>query len=294
LRQQEAGESARTGTELQQCSHAGDSATLKGRWRPWLFRLTPLIVLGLMGMAVLYLAWRNGLNLQSLAEHHKELEARVRENHAMAFAIYLGLYTLLASLSLPGCVVLSAAGGLLFGWFVGALAAVAGATAGATLFFLLARNSLSAPLTRQFEMRVCRLRAGFQQDALAYLLFLRLTPAFPFGAVNLAAAFLNMRLRDFVLGTFLGIIPATIVFATAGAGIDRLLEAQHTAHEQCVRHLHETAAVLEPRASEPCAVMLTPANFVTRESFLLLFFLGVTALIPALVKKLRKNMRRDA
>jgi uncharacterized membrane protein YdjX (TVP38/TMEM64 family) len=256
----------------------------------------PLIALGTVGVAVLYSAWRHNLTLQSLAEHHRELEALVVEHHAMAFVTYLGVYTLLASLSLPGCVLLSAAGGLLFGWFVGALAAVTGATAGATLFFLLARTSLASPtslagpLSRNAEARICKLRAGFQRDALSYILFLRLTPAFPFGVVNLTAAFLNMRLRDFVLGTFLGVIPATVIFSSAGAGVVHILNDKHQIREQCLRSLSAHAAA----AGDSCVFALAPADFMTGEALSLLVVLGVVALVPPVVKKLRKNIRSDA
>ena len=48
---------------------------------------------------------------------------------------------------------------------------------------------------------------------------------FPFFLVNLVPAFLGVRLRDYVLATFIGIIPATFVFAQVGTGLDSLLES---------------------------------------------------------------------
>jgi uncharacterized membrane protein YdjX (TVP38/TMEM64 family) len=252
----------------------------------------PLVALGLAAATVFHVASRHGWSLQAFAEHHKELQKLVAEHHALAFACYLAVYVLVAALSLPGCVVLSAVGGLLFGWFVGALAAVAGATTGATLFFLLARTSLGDILSVRAESPVRWLRSGFQKDALSYILFLRLTPAFPFGAVNLAAAFMNVRLRDFVLGTFLGVIPAALVFSSAGAEVDRVLATQRRVHEQCVQSLLD--AGLPPKTEDACAVTLTLADLVTKEALLLLAALGALALIPVLVKKLRKNLQSDA
>jgi uncharacterized membrane protein YdjX (TVP38/TMEM64 family) len=57
------------------------------------------------------------------------------------------------------------------------------------------------------------------------MLVLRLVPLFPFWLVNLAPAFLGVRLRTFVVGTFLGIIPGTAVFAVFGAGLGSILDA---------------------------------------------------------------------
>ncbi|NIO41362.1 MAG: TVP38/TMEM64 family protein, partial [Burkholderiales bacterium] len=49
-----------------------------------------------------------------------------------------------------------------------------------------------------------KLRDGFKENALSYLLFLRLVPAFPFWLVNLAPALLGVPLRTYVLGTAIG------------------------------------------------------------------------------------------
>lgn len=300
-------------------------------------RLAPLLAIALMTTSVLYFSWKSSWNFQTLAENHRELRLLVVEHHALAFATYLLLYMLVASLSLPGCAVLSVAGGLLFGWFVGAVAGVTSATVGATLFFVLARTSLGQTLALGAGSPVCRLRKGFQENALSYLIFMRLTPAFPFGAVSVAAAFFNMRVRDFALGTFVGVIPATLLFAASGAQIDRILATQHKAYEQCVQSLLQAGqtqgdlskgAPLQtdapqthapqthaPQTGSPqtdlpqvdfplggqaldsadsCVHSLTVSDLVTQEALYLLAALGVFALLPVLVKKLRKNTTGDA
>ena len=54
---------------------------------------------------------------------------------------------------------------------------------------------------------------------------LRLIPLFPFFVVNLVPAFLGVRLAPYVVATFVGIIPATFVYSTVGAGLDSLFES---------------------------------------------------------------------
>jgi len=56
-------------------------------------------------------------------------------------------------------------------------------------------------------------------------LVLRLIPLFPFWLVNLVPAFLGVPLRVYVLGTFIGIIPGTFVFASLGNGLGAILDA---------------------------------------------------------------------
>mgnify|MGYP000274212164 FL=1 len=69
------------------------------------------------------------------------------------------------------------------------------------------------------------MRAGFQEDALSYLLILRLIPLFPFWLVNLVPALLGVSLKVFVIGTFFGIIPGSLVYASVGNGLGALFEA---------------------------------------------------------------------
>jgi len=56
-------------------------------------------------------------------------------------------------------------------------------------------------------------------------LFLRLVPLFPFWVVNIVPALLDVRLRVFVLATFLGIIPGSFVYILVGNGLDSVLNA---------------------------------------------------------------------
>ena len=133
-------------------------------------------------------------------------------------------YLALVSFSLPGAAVATLTGGFLFGLLPGAAMTVVAATTGATLIFLAAKAGFGDALHRRVigqgsEGMLKRLESGLRENAFNYLLMARLVPAFPFFLVNLAPAFLGIRLRTFVLATFLGIIPGTAVYTWIGAGL---------------------------------------------------------------------------
>jgi len=69
---------------------------------------------------------------------------------------------------------------------------------------------------------------GFRENALNYMLFLRLVPVFPFFVVNLVPAFLGVSLRDYVIATFVGIVPGGFVYAAVGAGLGSYFDANET------------------------------------------------------------------
>lgn len=180
--------------------------------------------------AALALAYALGvhefLSLEQLRLHHRTLLAFVAAHPVTAPLGYAAIYALAVALSLPGAVVLTVAGGFLFGAWLGTGLTVIAATTGATLIFLAARSAFGDLLRARAGPALRRMEEGFRRDAFSYLLMLRLIPLFPFFLVNLVPAFLGVRLRTYVAATLLGIIPATLVFTLAGCGLDRLVEGR--------------------------------------------------------------------
>ena len=188
------------------------------------WRFAPLAAIGL-GLALFFAAGlQRYLTFEALAENRALLLDWAAANRVLAALLYVLVYVVVVAGSLPGGAVATLAGGFLFGTLAGGTLAVAGATIGATLLFLAARTALGDALRAKTGSSLARLEAGFAKNALSYLLFLRLVPVFPFFLVNLAPAFLGVSLRVYVIGTFLGILPATFVFASVGAGLGSVFD----------------------------------------------------------------------
>jgi uncharacterized membrane protein YdjX (TVP38/TMEM64 family) len=188
-------------------------------------RFWPLALL----LAAIAAAWASGLAQQiswaALARNQAALGAWVGSHPIAAPALYVVIYAAAAALSLPEGAVLTVAGGLLFGTLFGGLLAVAGSTTGAIVLFLAVRHHLAEAIARRGGKFLDRARAGLERDGFSYLLAIRLVPAFPFWLVNLAAALSGMRLLPYAAATLLGILPATFVYASIGAGIGAVLSA---------------------------------------------------------------------
>lgn len=192
------------------------------------FRASRLIPLGVLLMALagfFLLGLQEWIELDTLRRHRLWLAAQVETHFVASLLVYLTIYAVAVAVSIPGATVLTIAGGFLFGPAVGCAATVLAATLGAASLFLAARSGLGDPLRARAGPWLKRVEAGFRENALSYLLVLRLIPLFPFFVVNLVPAFLGVPLRTYLIGTFLGIIPGTFVFSAAGAGLGRLFEA---------------------------------------------------------------------
>jgi len=191
-------------------------------------RLLPLLVLVTIAVLVYSFDLHKYLTFESLREHREALLTFVNSRAVEAGVLFMVIYAVSTAVSLPGGAALSITGGFLFGGWLGCIYVVIGATVGATALFIAARTLLGDALRRRAGPWLSRMEAGFQENALSYLLFLRLIPAFPFFVVNLVPAFLGVPLRTYVLGTAVGIIPGALVFTFAGAGIGSVLDSGET------------------------------------------------------------------
>ncbi|MHB9879693.1 TVP38/TMEM64 family protein [Pacificimonas sp. ICDLI1SI03] len=189
-----------------------------GKGKPAIRRFAPIALLAAGLIIFFVLGGGQYISLDFLSAQYANLTAYVAANLLIAAIAYMALYTLVTAISVPGAAPLTIAGGLLFGVALGGSLTVVGATLGATIIFLAARTALADLLREKAGPRVKKLRDGFEDNAFNYLLFLRLVPAFPFFLVNIAAGLFGMRTLPYVLGTGLGIIPGTFVFASIGAG----------------------------------------------------------------------------
>lgn len=248
-----------------------DRSTMK-RW-------LPLIVVIVSMAAVWALGLHNYLSFKTIGLNYEVLQAFISKNLALSVLLYMAAYVAVVALSLPGGLVMTLTGGLLFGWQVGTPAAVIAATIGATIIFLVAKTSFGEAMVTKAGPWLGKLREGFQENALSYLLFLRLVPAFPFVVVNLAPALLGVPLKTYVVGTLIGIIPGTAAYSIAGAGLGSIVEAQNAAYNACRAAKGEAG----------CVYSIDFSALVTRELVFAGIALGVVALIPVAINFLKKR-----
>jgi uncharacterized membrane protein YdjX (TVP38/TMEM64 family) len=201
------------------------AATARAAARPGWQRLLPLVLL-LASLALAYgLGLHRYLSFETLKQHHEALGALVRARPVLTALGFVLVYAAATAVSLPGAVFLTIGGGFLFGAWLGGALAVLGATAGAIAIFLIAKTSLGDGLRQRAGPWLERMQAGFNENALSYLLVLRLIPIFPFWIVNIVPAFLGVKLRHYAVATFFGIMPGGLVYASVGNGLGAVIEA---------------------------------------------------------------------
>ena len=156
------------------------------------------------------------LSLDALKDNRDNLLVFTQDHYVPAVVLFILIYVLQTSFSLPGATIMTLAGGFLFGSLWGPLYVNIGATTGATLAFLAARYLFHQWVERKFGDRLGPIQDGFARNAFSYLLTLRLIPFFPFFLVNLLSGLTRVKVSTYVVATAVGIIPGSVVYTFAG------------------------------------------------------------------------------
>ncbi len=193
------------------------------RTPPWT-RVLPLLLVAAAFASVFIFGLDDYLSFEILRDNRKAALGWYRNNQILAAVYFVLGYALVVALSVPGAVWLSLAAGFMMGTVVASILVVFAATLGALGIFLIARYALADFFHQKAGAAGRKMEQGFQENALSYLLVLRLVPLFPFWLVNLVPALLGVPARTFVLGTFFGIIPGTVVFCSIGSGLGAVFD----------------------------------------------------------------------
>ena len=207
---------------------ASDVAGERSTAKPSMTRLLPLVIIVIVVGAFFALGGNQYLSFESLGQNRRELLQWTTENPVLAAVIFFTAYTLVVAFSLPGATWMTLGGGFVFGTLMATVFVVSAATIGAVAIFLIARYCLADRFHAKMSPAALKMEAGFQANALSYLLFLRLVPAFPFWLINLVPAFVGVPLRIYIIGTFVGIIPGSVVYCSVGNGLGAVFDSGGT------------------------------------------------------------------
>lgn len=150
------------------------------------------------------------------------LEALVglrREGLAPVMAV--GLFLLGGLVRVPLLLLVLATSAALGPW-QGTLNALVGAVASAVLLYGMGRAAGRARIRRLAGWKINRVRRALSRHGILAMVLLRLVPVAPFSVINLVAGASGVRLRDFVIGTALGMAPGILAVSVLG---DRMVAA---------------------------------------------------------------------
>jgi uncharacterized membrane protein YdjX (TVP38/TMEM64 family) len=237
-------------------------------------RWLPLGVLVVLGLAIYASGLHSYLTLESIANNKAKFQSFVNQKQLIALGIYIAAYIAITALSIPGALIMTLLGGILFPFWIASFAVILAATLGATVLFIIARSSLGAALREKGGETLTRMSDGLQKDAASYLLFLRLVPVFPFAAVNLAAAIFGVPLKTYIWTTAIGILPGSFAFVFAATNFGVIVDQQKASFDAC-----------KLSNQKICTYAIDYSALVGPNLLMAFAALGCVALIPVVVSR---------
>lgn len=187
-------------------------------WKRW------LLLAALVAASAVFFFFRldRQISWSALQERKAVLQEQVEQQPLIASAIYFTAYVAVTALSLPGALIMTLAGGFLFGLAWGTLLISFASTAGATLAFLSTRYIFRDWMERRFGDKLAALNCGVETEGGYYLFTLRLVPLFPFFVINAAMGLTRMRVFTFWWVSQVGMLPGTLLYVNAGTELGKI------------------------------------------------------------------------
>ena len=183
-----------------------------------------LVIIGLL--LLVGVIWLQGgfslLTLENLKAQQLALQSWTDQNFLVSSVIFFLVYVAVTALSIPGAVVMTLAGGALFGLLWGTVLISFASTAGASLAMLASRYLVGDWVRKRFSSHINTIDEGVKKDGPFYLFTLRLIPIFPFFLINLLMGLTQMSVRTFWWVSQLGMLAGTLVYVNAGTQLGKL------------------------------------------------------------------------
>ncbi len=162
------------------------------------------------------------LSLEVIKHRYQDLQLLIDVNPYFYYFIFFLAYILVTALALPISLLKTLLAGALFDLWPGVILTSFASTIGSTLCFLLSRYLFKDIVQGKYERYLGKINQGIKDEGLLYLLFLRLSPIFPFFVINLTFGLTHMKWTNFYWISQLGMLPATILFVNAGSQLAQI------------------------------------------------------------------------
>ena len=176
-------------------------------------------------LAVALAALASAAALLPVREWFTAAVAWTGDHGTIAWLAFLATYVVATVLVVPGSI-LTLAGGFLFGLPLGVALVSAGSVLGAAAAFLIGRFLARDWVAERIESlpRFHALDIATRRDGFMIVLLARLSPLFPFNLLNYGLGLTGVPFRDYVLASWLGMLPITVLYVYVGSLAKNLTE----------------------------------------------------------------------
>ena len=139
---------------------------------------------------------------------------------SLIFLIFTILWVLLLGFGSP----IFLLGGFIFGKWIGTILVVFGLSIGATLLYILSNYFFKDLIIKKFSKKFFKLKEKFKKNEFSFFSIYRFIGGIPFSISNILPVLFNVKVKNFFLGSLIGMTPQLFVGASIGAGIEKVID----------------------------------------------------------------------
>ena len=162
------------------------------------------------------------LSFDTIKATYQDIQILINKSYILYYSAFFILYIVVTAFALPISLIKTLLAGALFGFWPGLILVSFASSIGSTFCFLFSRYALRAYIQKRFSNYLEKINKGIETDGWLYLLFLRLSPIFPFFIINLVFGLTKMKTLEFYVVSQIGMFIATAIFVNAGVQISNL------------------------------------------------------------------------
>jgi len=159
-------------------------------------------------------------------KENREIILKYKDNNIFFLTIVFFIIVVFLNLLLCPMLVPTLVIGFIFGKWLGTLILIFGNTLGGVLLYRLAKTFFSDLIEKKFKTKFTKFINFFNKNDTIYFMCFRFIGGggAPFPIQNILPVLFNMSAKNYIIATFLGILPTTFVTAALGSGIEKIID----------------------------------------------------------------------
>ena len=159
-------------------------------------------------------------------KENRETILKYKDNNIFFMTIIFFIITVFLNLLLCPMLIPTLIIGFIFGKWLGTLILIFGNTLGGLLLYRLAKTFFSDLIEKKFKTKFSKFIDFFNKNEIIYFMSFRFIGGggTPFPIQNVLPVLFNMSVKNYIIATFLGIIPTTFVTVALGSGIEKIID----------------------------------------------------------------------
>jgi uncharacterized membrane protein YdjX (TVP38/TMEM64 family) len=173
----------------------------------------------LLGVAVYHLEMPN---LSDILQNKQAISVFIESHYAFSVVMFFLMCVVFINSPIPMAAVMKILSGYFFGFYTGAFYNILATLVACLVGFFLSRHVFKTQFERLFYARLERIEHEIERNGLYYFLSLRIVLVVPCFLINISAGLSRLSFRDYFLSTFLGVLPASLIYANGGQQLEHI------------------------------------------------------------------------